>query len=181
MILPTERLLLREIASTDFDAVHGYASDLEVVQYMTWGPNTEQDTHDFLEQSAAQSSTDPRMDYSFAVVRREDERMMGAAGLHMKSADAHEGMLGYCYAREAWGHGYATEAARAMLTLGFDALGLHRVWAGCDPDNAGSIRVLEKLGMSLEGHFRDNVRIRGVLRDSLAFGILADEWTSTGP
>jgi len=179
-MLQTERLLLRDIVAPDFDAVHSYASDLEVVEFMTWGPNTEQDTRDFLERNAAQASADPRIDYGLAVVRLADQRMVGTAGLHMESADAHQAMLGYCYGREAWGQGYATEVATALVSYGFDILGLDRIWAGCDSDNAGSARVLEKVGMSLEGHLRENVRIRGALRDTLAFGILVDEWRSAG-
>jgi RimJ/RimL family protein N-acetyltransferase len=175
-MLKTERLLLREIAASDFDAVHAYASDLEVVEFMTWGPNTEQDTRDFLERSVTAAAKDPRTDFALAVVRREDERMIGSAGLHLSGEGGHQAMLGYCYSPEAWGHGFATEAAEALLALGFDALGLDRIWAGCDPSNVGSIRVLEKLGMSLEGRLRKDIRVRGELRDTLVFAILLDEW-----
>jgi len=175
-MLKTERLHLREITDEDFDVVHAYASDPEVVEYMNWGPNTEQDTRDFLERAQEQAKVDPRVDYGLAVVRKSGECMIGAVGLHLPSPDAHQAMLGYCYAREAWGHGYATEAANALVEFGFDVLGLRRVWAGCDPDNAGSIRVLEKLGMSLEGRLREDVRIRGRVRDSLVWAILEHEW-----
>ena len=176
-MLETERLRLRGITDSDFDAVHAYASDPEVVEYMTWGPSTEQDTLDFLARTQAQAAADPRIDYGLGVVRKSDELLIGAVGLHMPSQDAHQGMLGYCFARGAWGHGFATEAANALLTFGFDVLGLKRIWAGCDPDNAGSIRVLEKIGMSLEGRHREDVQIRGSLRDSLMWAILEREWT----
>jgi RimJ/RimL family protein N-acetyltransferase len=63
-----------------------------------------------------------------------------------------------------------------MLSLGFDVLLLHRVWAGCDPENRASARVLEKVGMRLEGRLRDDVRIRGEYRDTLVYGLLEDEW-----
>ncbi len=68
--------------------------------------------------------------------------------------DGHQGALGYCFAKSAWGRGIATESAREILRFGFEELGLHRVWAGCDTENAGSIRVLEKLGMTREAHHR---------------------------
>lgn len=176
VILETARLRLREITDDDFDAVHAYASDPEVVQYMTWGPNTEQDTRDFLERAQAQAAAEPRLDYSVGTVTKNQDRLIGAIGLHLPSDDAHQAMLGYCYRREAWGQGYATEAASGLVDFGFAVLGLHRIWAGCDADNQASIRVLEKLGMTLEGRHREDVRVRGSFRDSLMFGLLEGEW-----
>jgi ribosomal-protein-alanine N-acetyltransferase len=60
--------------------------------------------------------------------------------------------------------------------LGFDVLGLHRVWAGCDSQNTASAHVLEKIGMSREGCMREDVRVRGEWRDTLLFGILENEY-----
>lgn len=176
MILKTPRLFLREFKADDFEAVHAYGSDPEVVEFMPWGPNTEQDTVDFLIRTMNGAAVKPREDYVLAVVRRSDERLMGGIGLHLPETDAHMAMIGYVYHREAWGHGYATEAARSMVSFGFDVLGLDRLWAGCDPDNHASARVLEKVGMSLEGHLRQDTRVRGRLRDSLIFGVLAAEY-----
>jgi ribosomal-protein-alanine N-acetyltransferase len=78
--------------------------------------------------------------------------------------------------RARWGHGYAPEAARALLDFGFAALGVHRVWADCDPANAAPIRVLEKLGMRREGHLVENAWIKGAWADSLLYAILDHEW-----
>lgn len=175
-MLETDRLVLREFAAEDFDAVHAYASDPEVVAYMPWGPNTEQDTTDFLERARGYRDVDPRADFVMAVQRRSDARVIGGIGLHLHPPDAHQAMLGYCYASEAWGKGFATEAALELVAFGFDLIGVHRIWAGCDPDNTASIRVLEKLGMSLEGRLREDSRIRGRVRDTLVFGVLEREY-----
>lgn len=178
-MLSTGRLLLREIVDSDFGAVHAYATDPEVVQYMPWGPNTETETADFLERAQAAAAADPRVGYELAVVRRTDSRLLGAVGLHRDDPEGAVAGLGYCYDRAAWGHGYATEAARAMLRFGFEELGLHRVWAGCDPANLASARVLEKLGMTLEGQLREDAMIQGQWRDTLIFAVLSHEWTGT--
>ena len=175
-MLDTPRLLLRDLTDDDFEAVHAYSSDPEVVRYMTWGPNTEQDTLDFIASARSTARADPRRDFELAAVTRGEGRLIGCVGLHVRD-DETAAMLGYCFGREAWGHGYATEAGFAMLGLAFDVLLLHRVWAGCDPDNAGSVRVLEKLGMRLEGRLRHDVRVRGSYRDSLVYGILEGEWS----
>lgn len=173
--LRTERLRLRDLADEDYEAVHSYASDPEVVRYMPWGPNTEQDTRDFLARAQASAAAEPRMGYELAVVTLDDDRLVGAAGLHIGPEDF-QAMLGYCYHSRAWGHGYATEAARALVDFGFGVLLLHRIWAGCDTDNGASARVLEKLGMTLEGRLREDAKIRGEFRDTLVFGILRREW-----
>lgn len=175
-LLETERLILREISERDFDAVHAYASDPEVVEYVPWGPNTPQDTHDFLARTMTQAVAEPRLDYVFAVELRDSPGMLGSVGLYIRPGDQDQAMLGYAYAREAWGRGIATEAALAMVAMGFDVLGLRRIWAACDPENAGSRGVLEKVGMRVEGLLRDDMVIRGDVRDNLLWGILEREW-----
>lgn len=179
MLIETDRLQLREIEEGDFDAIHDYGSDPEVVQYVAWGPNTEQVSRDFVENSLAKAAAEPRLDYVLAVVPRDGRELVGTVGLYLPFAEAHSAMLGYAYGRGAWGQGFATEAARPMLALAFDVLHLDRVWASCDPENGASARVLEKIGMSLEGRLRHDQNIRGVLRDSLVWGILRDEWRDT--
>ncbi len=108
-----------------------------------------------------------------------DGRLIGAAGLDV-AEEACQATLGYCLSARAWGRGYATETARALVGFGFDVLLLHRIQAGCDPENAASARVLEKVGMTLEGRLRDDARIRGEYRDTLVFGILEHEWRAHG-
>lgn len=181
-LIETARLVLREVAPDDFDAIHAYGADPEVVQYVPWGPNTPQVTRDFIQNTLDKAIAEPRLEYVLAVVPRGDVDPVGTVGLYMKSPDAHQAMLGCAYGRDAWGHGYATEASLAMVELGFDVLGLQRIWAACDPDNHASSRVLEKVGMTLEGHLREDTVIRGDLRDTLVWGILEREWrTRTRP
>jgi RimJ/RimL family protein N-acetyltransferase len=84
--------------------------------------------------------------------------------------------IGFTLRRDRWGAGLATEASRLLLAFGFDQLGMHRIEATSHPDNVASIRVLEKIGMSLEGRIRDHLFVRGGWRDSLVFSILEPEW-----
>jgi GNAT superfamily N-acetyltransferase len=72
-------------------------------------------------------------------------------------------------ARHAWGRGYATEAAAALLAFGFDEAGLHKISATCDPENIGSSRVLQKIGMRQEGRLQDHLLVRGQWRDRLLY------------
>jgi ribosomal-protein-alanine N-acetyltransferase len=175
-VLETERLVLREITEGDFERIHGYATDPEVVRYVPWGPNTEQDTHDFLARTMIAAVAEPRLEYVFGVELREEPGLLGSVGLYIRPEDTDQAMLGYAYDRSAWGRGIATEAALAMVGTGFDLLGFRRIWASCDPDNQGSRRVLEKVGMTVEGLLRRDLVIRGEVRDNLVWSILEDEW-----
>lgn len=174
--LETERLVLRNLNDSDFDAVHAYASDPVVVRYMPWGPNSESDTSDFLARAQEAANAEPRVGYELGVVLREEAQLLGAIGLHRENADETEAMLGYCFGQPAWGHGYATEAGRAMIRFGFAGLGLESIWAGCDSENRPSVRVLEKIGMTFEHHQRHETNVPGEWEDSLMFRIRSSEW-----
>ena len=84
--------------------------------------------------------------------------------------------VGYLFLPEAWGHGYATEAARALLQWAFDTLDLNRVQAETDTRNAASARVLEKLGFVCEGTLREDCVVNGEVSDSWVYGLLRREW-----
>jgi RimJ/RimL family protein N-acetyltransferase len=94
----------------------------------------------------------------------------------MVSVDATEGDIGYELAPQHWGHGYATEAARAILRFGFTQLRVHRIWSYCVAENTGSAHVLEKLGMRLEGRLREKEFYKGCWWDTLMYALLEQEW-----
>ena len=177
-MIESERLLLREFADSDFDAVHAYATDLEVLRFMPWGPNSEEETREFLARAQSHASKEPRTALELAVIEIESDRLVGGVGLHAERSEAE---LGYCLSRSAWGAGYATEAARLLVDFGFRSMTLHRIWAGADPENMASRRVLEKLGMRQEGHYRQNCQIRGEWRDTVVYAILEHEWRDSQP
>jgi len=174
--LTTDRLVLREFREDDLAPVHEYGSDPEVVRYMPWGPNSEEDTRSFLDRALASQLDDPRTTYEFAVTLREVGRPIGGCGIHAISFTNRSAFMGYCLRRDAWGHGYATEAARALLAFAVETLGLHRMAATCDIENAASIRVLEKVGMRREAQFREDTLLRGRWRDSYLYAVLEHEW-----
>ena len=102
--------------------------------------------------------------------------MIGACGIHISSPSNREGWIGYCYNRKYWGDGYATEVAIVIIGFGFKHLNLHRIFATCDPNNIGSVKVLEKIGMSREGGLRDHKYQREEWRDSFLYSILEQEY-----
>jgi RimJ/RimL family protein N-acetyltransferase len=176
LTLETSRLLLREFEETDWQAVQRYAADPEVVRYMLWGPNTEEETLTFLARARAAQRSQPRLDFELAVILKGEQRLIGGCRLHLTNLLYREAALGYGLERAAWRQGYATEAALALLAFGFEQVSLHRIFAICDPANTGSARVLEKIGMHFEGHLREHLWAKGHWRDSLLYAILEQEW-----
>lgn len=177
MELNTERLKLREITLQDFQAIHEYASDPETVKYMSFGPNSEEETREFINRNLRRQQEDPRTEYGFGIILKSEKRFIGTCGIDGISEV--KASIGYILNRNYWDHGYATEAATALVAYLFDECGVHRVYASCDPRNVASIRILEKVGMSLEGRLRENILKHGEYRDSLIFGILENEWKAT--
>ncbi len=177
VLLRTERLTLREFEEGDWISTHVYESDPEVVRYETFGPYSPEESRAYIARMLAEAANSPRLTYDLAVVLRAEDRLIGRCGLRIVDPEQREGMLWYILNRAYWGCGYATEAARAMVDFGFGQLRLHRIWADCDPANAASIRVLGRLGMRLEAHFRENAWIKGGWVDSLIYAILDREWS----
>ncbi len=108
--------------------------------------------------------------------QRGSSLLIGDATIGIGSVPNKRAEIGFTLRRDRWGAGLATEAAQLLLAFGFDQLGMHRIEATSHPDNVASIRVLEKIGMSLEGCIRDHLFVNGAWRDSLAFSILEPEW-----
>jgi RimJ/RimL family protein N-acetyltransferase len=176
--LRTPRLLLREFEAGDYDDVHAYATDPEVVRYMEWGPNTPEVTREVLARWAADALVWPRPGVTLAAEHRESGRVIGSIRLDVSAPEDLTGDIGYTFARSYWRQGYATEAASAIIGVGFETLGLHRIWATCDARNAGSWGVMEKLGMRREGLLRRNRRVRADWRDSYVYAVLAEDWAA---
>lgn len=175
-VLETPHLVLREFGSGDWQAVHEYASDPEVVRYMLWGPNTEKQSRNFVRKAISYQEEDPRRKFELAVVHSHEDRLIGGCGIRVTNPEAREGDIGFILDRRFWGRGYGTEAAERLLRFGFGELGLHRIYATCDPRNVASARVLEKIGMQREGYIREHLLVRGEWRDSLVYAILEAEW-----
>jgi len=174
MEILTERLVLREYLPADLEAVHEYLGDPEVVRYLPWEPYTLEKSKSFIEKAMQRSKVEPRQRYELAVGLREDGRLIG--GCKLRKVSELEAYIEYIYDKRYWGKGYATETALAIVGLGFKELGVHRVCATCGPKNIASQRVLKKIGMTLEGRFRENIIQRGKYRDSLLWAVLEQEW-----
>lgn len=146
----TERLLLRELVDSDFDALREIAADPEVLRYRSRSEITPAATREFINNAKAQAAGQPRQQYALAAVLREGLRVIGELGLTISNSRYDEAYLWYSVNRAYWGQGYATAAAARLVRFGFEEAGLRRIFAECHLENVASARVLEKIGMTRE-------------------------------
>ena len=163
---------LRPFRLTDAAAVFDYANDEEFLRYLPIPvPYARSDAETFL---ANQLLLDREINPSWAI--EVDGAPRG--GLNIRFfADHRVSEIGYGVSRSVWGRGIATAASRAVIASAFETYpGLERVRARADARNAGSIRVMEKLGMIREAMPRSDRLCRGELRDEVVYGLLRSEW-----
>jgi ribosomal-protein-alanine N-acetyltransferase len=148
--LETPRLRLRPFTDGDRDAIHAVYADPEVMRWVGHGAHrTEAETARALRGYADALRA---RGYGFvAVIERSSGVLIGDGGLHPLAGRGPDVELGYTLARAAWGHGYATELGSALVAHAFETLGVPRVMAQVEPENAASRHVLEKLGMTERG------------------------------
>ncbi len=176
MILTTARLVLREFNADDWPAVLAYQSNPRYLRYYAWTGRTPDEVRAFVQMFLDQQQADPRTKFQLAVVLKATGQLIGNCGIRLKTAAAHEADIGYELDPGHWGQGYATEAARAVVGLGFTQFRLHRIGSWCIAENAGSAHVLEKLGMRQEGRLRENEYFKGRWWDTLLYALLEHEW-----
>ena len=173
--LRTDRLRLRPFAEADAEALFALHSDAHVLRYWDAPPWTEpQRAERFI--AACRRLAADGSGVRLAIEHLHDEAFLGWCAVVRWNPDHRSAALGYCLTDTAWGQGYATEAARALLGWAFDTLDLNRVQAETDTRNAASARVLEKLGFLREGTLREDCVVNGEVSDSWVYGLLRRAW-----
>jgi RimJ/RimL family protein N-acetyltransferase len=177
----TERLLLRLYTEGDLDDLYAIQSRPDVARYLYWGPRNRDEVRDSLAKKIVSNRLRAEGDdLTLAVVLPHTGTVIGDVLLVWVSGEHRQGEIGYIFHPGHGGHGYATEAARVMLRLGFEGLGLHRIAGRLDGRNTASARVLERLGMRREAHLVENELVKGEWTDEVIYAIVEDEWRSQG-
>ncbi|MGE5184185.1 MAG: GNAT family N-acetyltransferase [Acidobacteriota bacterium] len=173
--ITTPRLVLRELRLDDARAVAERAGDRRVARFLIAVPSPYPPSL-AARWIASRLAWWPARGVTLAIARRgAPDALLGTASLRRFVRDR-RAELGYWLGADAWGKGYATEAAGALVDFGFRELGLERIYAQVLEGNAASCRVLEKLGMTDEGTRRRHVRKGRRLHDVEMFGLLRSEW-----
>lgn len=175
--LRTERLDLRPHRTDDLDDLYAFHSRPEVVRYTPWPVRDREETRKALEKKLAQDVlTEPGQWLVLAIELRETGTVIGEVLLKWASETDRQGEIGYALHTDYHGKGLATEAAREMLRLGFEDLGLHRIGAVLDDRNTPSALLLERLGMRREGHLLECTFFKGEWASEYVYALLEDEW-----
>ena len=175
--LRTARLILRPYVSGDLDALHDIQSRPEVTRYLLYDTRDRDQVREILEQRIRADGSE-RDAVDLAVVLPDSGALIGDVALFLRSREHRQGEIGYVFHPDYGGRGYATEAARMLLRLGFEEYGLHRIVGRIDPRNTASARLLERLGMRREACFVQNEIVKGEWADEAVYAMLEEEWRS---
>jgi len=173
--LHTARLRLRPFTPADANAIFRLHTNAHVLRYWDsppWKERARAERFIATCMQIEQEGSGARL----AIERAADAAFIGWCCLVQWNPEYRSATMGYCLDDAAWGQGFATEAAGALLQWGFGALALNRVQAETDTRNTPSGRVLEKLGFVREGTLREDCIVDGEVSDSWVYGLLRREW-----
>lgn len=178
----TERLALRPYGDGDLEALYDMLRRPEVVRYLYWDVKSREEAAEMLATRVTCDALRAEGDWLvLAVTLRETGAVLGDVVLKWESREHRQGEIGFVFHPDHHGKGYAAEASRVLLRLGFDDLGLHRIVGRCDARNASSAALLERLGLRREAHLRENEWVKGEWTDELVYAMLAAEWAGRAP
>lgn len=171
--LQTHRLLLRQLRVTDAPSLHIALADKPNMMWWSSAPHASvAETEAYITWNASEDEGH----FCWAITE-QDDLALGWVILIPKREGVFE--IGYMLRPDYGGRGLAREAALAAIGYGFSSLGLRRIFADIDPDNAASIRLVDALGFKREGYFREEWETHIGVRDSVIYALLAKDWLAS--
>jgi len=171
--IETERLRLRPFSASDAPRVQALASDRAIAATTALIPHPYPDGEAVRWISTHAQKWVDGLGVDFAIVRRQDDLLVGAIGWMLKSKHR-RAEVGYWIGRDYWDNGYASEALRAVILHAF-SLGIQRVFAEHFASNPASGRVMQKAGMRHEGTLRHHMVKWDQTVDCEVYGILSED------
>ena len=173
--LATRRLVLRDYTAADAAAILAYAKDPAYWQFQRGEAPSAQQIDSLVQFVIREQTAQPRTMYFLAAARKDTGEIVGEGVIKVVDHAEAQGEIGFGVASKYWRQGYASEIATALTEVAFKHFKLHRLAGLCSPDNKGSIRVMQKLGMAREGLLRDIHYARGRWWSTLIYAILDQE------
>jgi len=182
----TERMLLRPYRDSDYDAFADLHGRDDVARYLPWETRDAEASRIALERHQIMTIEKDGDGITLAGILKasgdgEVGRLVGEFVLFRRSDKHGGGEVGYVLHPDFQGQGLATEGASAMLNLGFETMGMHRIIARIDARNVSSAAVLTRLGMRKEAHLVKNELFKGEWSDEEDYAILDKEWSNSSP
>lgn len=169
MYITTERLIVRNFKQDDWKSVYEYTSNHHVMRYIPEGVFSVEEAKKFVSDNSKENAK------YFPVILKEDQTLIGHIVFHRYFGE-HTFEIGWVFNPNYHNKGYASEAASSITKYGFEVMKLHRIIATCQPENIGSYRVMEKIGMRREGYFKKCIPNGDDWWDEYYYAILAEEW-----
>jgi [ribosomal protein S5]-alanine N-acetyltransferase len=174
-VLETERLVLRQLEPRDAAAIFAILGDTETMLYMDTPPMADVSEAEALVTRSRAGFADGATLQWGLTVRGEDE-VVGWCTLFRIHRESRRAEIGYVLGRPFRGRGYNNEALTRIVGYAFGELGLNRIEAELDPENAASAKAVRRLGFSDEGLLRERWIVSGKVSDSLMVGLLRTDW-----
>ena len=170
----TARLVLREVAASDFEDHARLFNDRDVVRYLYEDRLDAEQMRAHFERRFWRGLPAEGTWCNFVV--EHEGAFVGEVGLGLVSAQHRQCEVGYVFSPAFRGLGFATESTRAMIDLAVEEMSAHRVMARLDARNDASRHLLERLGLRREAHLVQNEFVKGEWTDELVYAVLASEW-----
>lgn len=166
--------MLRLLREDDAEWMHRMYSRPDVTEYMEYEPWSERFTREKLDEWRSLDSLDGETGGLCVAIEHEGSAI-GTVLLRLTDPELRIAEIGWALHPDFSGEGFAYEAVSAVLDLGFDAYGLHRIAARLHPENTASAKLAERLGMTREARLRENWRNRDEWADTAVYGLLAKD------
>jgi len=179
--IATTRLVLRPFELTDRAAFARLQRTPGIADYLYWETPDDAELDRRLAEKVASTQLHAVDDQLSFAIDLKGGTFIGNAVLVLTDVGNATLEVGYTIHPDFAGRGFATEAARSLVTLAFECIGAHRVTAKIDARNVASRTVLERAGLRLEGHFLDDQFVKGEWTSEMAFAVLESEYFAQAP
>jgi RimJ/RimL family protein N-acetyltransferase len=174
--IPTRRLIIRPFRTGDLDGFHDRRNDAVVAKYQNWvTPYPRSESERIVTELVAMDGPENDEWWMAIVEDAATAEVLGDLAVHL-SDDGHTAEIGYTFAAEHWGNGYAQESAAALVDYLFEEVEVTRVFGMLHPDNPASAMVMERSGFLFEGHLRQSFWLDGEVSDDWIYGLTRDDW-----
>ena len=169
--LTTDRLLIRPMVDSDFDDYLAYAQDPQVMAYIR-EVGTVAEIREHFDGYMGPWKGQEDIWMGAAVTLKSNNTLIGDIGFRYRDKASEIIEIGYKFNRHHHGQGYGYEAMAALVEMIKRDWPVHKLVAYADPENIASIRLMEKLGLEKEGHFKSHYKMGDFWTDEVAYGVV---------
>lgn len=168
--IKTDRLIIRRLRLTDAEDIYEFTSKKATSEFLTWYPHKSiERTKNFIKSIVDKYNKNEVTQWAIELI--ENQKIIGVAGFIAYYPEHLKGEIAFVLSSDYWDKGYMTEALKKIIEYGYNEMGLKRIEAKCEIDNFASERVMQKIGMRLEGCFYKYLMRKGKFRDYKFYAI----------